>query len=121
MRRFLVMAIPVATLVLFITIMLSGNYLKQPLGTEDNVPEAIEGIIKNVMQDNWGEVETETENLEAAWKKVVGRIQFSLERDEINYFTTNLARLQGAILARDKSSALIELKEAYNHWENLGK
>ena len=73
------------------------------------------------MQDNWGEVETETENLEAAWKKVVGRIQFSLERDEINYFTTNLARLQGAILARDKSSALIELKEAYNHWENLGK
>lgn len=67
------MAIPVATLVLFITIMLSGNYLKQPLGTEDNVPEAIEGIIKNVMQDNWGEVETETENLEAAWKKVVGR------------------------------------------------
>ena len=121
MRRFLVIAIPIITLALFIMIMLSGNYLKQPLGTSDNIPKTIEGIIEDVMDENWEGVERETNNLEAAWKKVVRRIQFSLERDEINSFTTNLARLQGAILAKDKPSALVELKEAYQHWEGLGQ
>lgn len=101
--------------------MLSGNYLKQPLGTDDNIPEIIENIIENVMDENWEEVKKNTDILETAWKKIVLRVQFSVERDEINYFTASLARLRGAILAKDKSSALIELKEAYNHWENIGK
>jgi hypothetical protein len=121
LRRFLVIAIPIVTLVLFIMIMLSGNYLKQPLGADDNIPESIGNIIENVMDENWEGVEIEANELEAAWKKVVRRIQFSVERDEINYFTMNLARLQGAILAKNKSSALMELKEAYKHWESLGK
>jgi hypothetical protein len=121
LRRFLVIAIPIVTLVLFIMIMHSGNYVKKSLGTNDNIPQTIEDIIGSIMDDNWEEVERETNNLEAAWEKVVRRVQFSVERDEINYFTTNLARLQGAILAKDKPGALIELKEAYSHWENLGR
>jgi hypothetical protein len=121
LKRFLVMAIPVVTLIIFIMVMFSGDYLKQPLGTDDNIPQTIEAIIKSIEAENWESVETETLNLEAAWKKVVRRVQFSVERDEINYFTTSLARLQGAVLTKDKSSALIELKEAYSHWENLGR
>jgi len=121
MRKFLVIAIPIVTLVIFVMIMLSGNYLKQPFGTDDNIPQTIEGLVKSIEAENWEEVEIEKQNLEAAWKKVVRRIQFSVERDEINYFTTSLARLQGAIITKDKSSAIIEIKEAYSHWENLGK
>lgn len=121
MRRFLVIAIPIAALALFIAIMLSGDYLKKPLGKDDHIPQTVQNIIKSVQEDDWDGVERETKNLEAAWKKVVRRVQYSAERDEINSFTSNLARLRGAIIARDRSSALIEVSEAYQHWESLGQ
>jgi hypothetical protein len=121
LKKFLVIAIPIVTLAIFLMVMFSGNYLKQPLGTDDNIPQAIEGIIKDIMNDKWDKVQEKTEKLESSWAKVVARVQFSVERDEINAFTSNMARLKGAILARDKSSALIELQDAYSHWNNLGK
>ena len=48
-------------------------------------------------------------------------IQFSSERDEINAFTMNVARLRGAIRAQDKAISLSELSEAFEHWKQLGK
>lgn len=52
---------------------------------------------------------------------LVIRVQFSSERDEINAFTKSLARLHGAITAREKSNALMELYKVYEHWKDLGK
>jgi hypothetical protein len=120
MRKILMAAIPIVTLVLFILVMLSGNILKMPLGTDDNIPEAINDIVQKVQQDKWDEVSSKTEELAAIWKKIVFRVQFSSERDEINFFSTNIARLQGAVLAKDKTNALMELQEAYDHWAELG-
>lgn len=48
------------------------------------------------------------------------RVQFSSERGEINELTTSIARLKGAIMAKDKPGALMELYEAYSHWNDLG-
>jgi hypothetical protein len=48
-------------------------------------------------------------------------VQFSSERDEINFFSMSLARLEGAILVKDKINAVMELKEAYEHWDQLGQ
>lgn len=119
MRKFLVLAIPIVTLALFIAIMLSSTYLKGPLTKDDNIPQVIEGIMDNVNNENWKEVEKDTRQLEGTWNKVTKRIQFSAERDEINFFNANIARLRGAIMAQDKSDALIELNEAYQHWKDI--
>jgi len=121
MRRFLVIAIPIVTLVFFVMVMLSGDILKQSLGKEDNIPQSIETIIQDVNHENWEAANQNTDNLNRVWDKVVTRVQFSSERDEINAFSMNIARLRGAIQAKDKSFVLTELSEAYEHWKELGK
>ncbi len=121
MRKFLVMAIPIATLVLFICIMLSGSFLKKPFGKNDDVAQMLEKITVDVNKEAWDEALVNVDELDNAWKKVIKRIQFSEERDEINYLTSNIARLQGAVSAKDKSDALVELNDANSHWKELGK
>jgi len=121
MRKFLVISIPIVTLVFFVIVMLSGDILKQSLGGDDNIPQSIETIIQNVNYENWDAANENTENLNRVWNKVVTRIQYSSERDEINAFSMNIARVKGAIQAKDKSIVLTELSEAYEHWRELGK
>lgn len=121
MRKFLVISIPIVTLISFVLIMLSGSILKKSFGDGDNIPKAIKLITQNIAAENWEDANENTENLSIAWKKIVKRIQFSSERDEMNLFDTSIARLRGAILAKDKSASFMELNEAYEHWDALGK
>jgi hypothetical protein len=121
MRKFLVISIPIVTLLLFVAIMLSGEILKKPFGKDDNIQQSIESLMQDIQSENWEEASQNVEGLEEAWKKVVKRVQFSEERNEINGFTTNMARIKGAIEAKDKSGGLQELYEANEHWEDLGK
>ena len=99
-------------------VMLSGDLLKQPLGGDDNIPQSIETLVQDINHENWEAAKQDTDNLNRVWDKVVNRVQFSSERDEINAFSSNIARLRGAIQAKDKS---IELSDAYEHWKGLGK
>lgn len=100
---------------------LCGDILKQPIWGDDNIPQSIETIIQDVNHENWEAANQNTDNLQRVWDKVVNRVQFSSERDEINAFSMNIARLRGAIQAKDKSIGLTELSEAYEHWKELGK
>ena len=121
MRKFMVIALPIVTLVLFVMIMLSSNILKQPLVGDDNVPQSIETVVQDINHENWEAANQNTDNLNRVWDKVVNRVQFSAERNEINDLSMNIARLRGAIQAKDKATGLTELSEAYEHWQNLGK
>lgn len=121
MRKFLVISIPIAALAFFVLIMLSGSFLKKPLGRNDNIPESIQLITENIESEDWERANDEIENLSNTWDKIVKRIQFSSERDEINSLNSSIARLKGAIMAKDKSASFIELNEAYEHWDGLGK
>ena len=53
MRKFLIYAIPIASLVIFILIMQSGNILKKPIGNNDNFPQAINDLIEAVEKEKW--------------------------------------------------------------------
>lgn len=121
MRKFFVVSIPIVALAIFICIMLSASILKKPLGNDDNIPKNIENIIEAVNNEDWKKASNETEALNKAWKKVMFRVQFSSERDKINYLSTNISRLRGAIEVEDRVNALLELYEAYNHWRELGE
>lgn len=121
MRKFLVIAIPIVTLAFFILVMISDNFLKYPLGTNDNIPGSIQELRQDIQNEKWEEANKKTDELSMSWKKVVKRVQFSAEKDEINKFDVNIARLRGAIMAKDKSSAFMELTEAYEHWDNIGR
>lgn len=121
MRKFLIVTIPIVTIALFICIMLSGSILKKSFGKNDDVSQCIDDMIQMVEKEAWDEASKNVEDLDKAWKKVKIRVQFSAERDELNYLSTNIARLRGAIEAEDKSNALMELNEAHSHWKDIGK
>lgn len=121
MRKFLVITIPILALFCFIAVMLSGGILKKPLGEDDNIPESIQLITQDIESENWESAYEKTENLSKSWEKIIKRTQFSSERDEINSLDVNIARLHGAIIAKDKSASLMELYEAHEHWDGLGK
>ncbi|MBB2183221.1 DUF4363 family protein [Lachnospiraceae bacterium MD1] len=120
MRRFLTVAIPTFSIAIFICIMLSSGYLKKPFGEKDNISQFIYDIKQAVANEEWDVASNKIEILNSAWKDMIFRIQFSSERDEINYLSTSIARLRGAIEAEDKAFALVELNEAYNYWVNIG-
>jgi hypothetical protein len=121
MKRILITTIPIVTLALFILVMNSDSYLKRSFGKNDNVPGSIQLVIQDVKADNWEEANKKLEQLSKAWSTIVTRVQFSAEKDELNAFDMNIARLNGAIAAKDKPGALMELNEAYEHWDNIGK
>lgn len=121
MRTFLVKAIPIVTITLFVLVMISDNFFKKPLGKNDNLPKCIQLVMEDVKNDKWNDASNETDQLSKAWKKVVKRIQFSAEKDEIDSLTMNISRLRGAIATKDKSNAFMELNEAYEHWDNIGE
>lgn len=101
--------------------MLSDKYLKHSFSDTDDVVSGIDLVKKDVKEENWSDAEISTKSLRSAWEIVAKRVQFSAEKDEINGFFRNLARLEAAVAEKNKVNALMELNEAYYHWEDLGK
>ncbi|NMA66319.1 MAG: DUF4363 family protein [Clostridiaceae bacterium] len=106
---------------MFILIMQSGAWLKKPIGNEYDFPELVHEIIDDIKNEEWDKIAEKSLNLENTWKRILVRIQFSSERDEINFINTALSRLKGAIMAEDKTSALLELNEALSHYNQLAR
>lgn len=105
----------------FIFIMNGGDLFKKPLGTQDNFVLYLDRARENISAGEWEQAIDNNDKLNRAWKKIVPRIQFSVEKDEINAINVSLARLKGSIATRDKKPALVELSEIREHWENLNK
>lgn len=121
MRKFIYYLIPVIVLGLFAFIMSSGEYLKKARGVEDDFVKCLEMVRSNINSAQWDVASINADKLENAWRNVCRRIQFSAERDEMNQMNVNLSRLKGAISARNRANALMELNEAGMHWESIGK
>lgn len=121
MKKTLGIIIPITLLLIFILIMLSTSYLKQPRGEYDNVLKIISDIKVNMNNDDWKSTEVNIGKLENAWKFIEKRVQFSAERDEITKADSNIARARGYIEGKDKPGTLAELNEIKEHWDNLGR
>jgi len=119
MKKFISYAIPIVTLTAFILLMLGGNYLKRPLNSSENVVAYTKLSIEHAKVEKWDMLKQDVVNIDYAWKKIIPRIQFSVERDELYNISLNVARLKGAIASEDKSSTLIELNEIIENWDEL--
>lgn len=114
-------AVIVVLFAVFVFIMNGGDLLKKPLGTQDDFVVYMDEVRENIAAGEWEQAISNNDNLNQAWKKIVPRIQFSVEKDEINAINVSLARLKGSIANRDKKPALVELYEIREHWDNLNK
>ncbi|MDD3852989.1 MAG: DUF4363 family protein [Syntrophomonadaceae bacterium] len=113
--------LPITLLVFFILVMNSGDFLKQPRGSQDNVIHYLNQVENEIKQQEWDTALQEHQNLSAAWDKIVPRIQFSVEKAEINKVNVNLARLKVFIEVNDHNAARAEISEIREHWDNLNK
>ena len=119
MKKFISYAIPVVTLLLFALLMLGGNYLKKPLNPSEDVIAFVELSIGHAKAEEWTMLHQDITDIDTAWKKIIPRIQFTVERDEIYNISLNIARLRGSIASEDKPSTLIELNEIIENWDEL--
>ncbi|EJO5347848.1 DUF4363 family protein [Clostridium botulinum] len=121
MRRFLVRIIPILALSFFVTIMLSASYMKKPRNSGENVDKFISSTIEYVKSEDWSNAEKEIEKLDLAWNKILKRVQFSSELDQINYLSESIDKAKGGIIAKDKGVSLSNLTSFHKEWKNIGK
>ncbi|MBZ9689119.1 DUF4363 family protein [Clostridium estertheticum] len=119
MKKFISYAIAIVTLTVFVLLMLGGNYLKKPRNPSEDVISLVELSIEHAKVEKWDILQQDIASIDTAWKKIIPRIQFSVERDELYNISLNLARLRGSISSEDKTSTLIELNEIIEDWEEL--
>ena len=119
MKKFISYAIPIVTLAAFVLIMLGGNYLKKPQSPSEDVVAFVELSIEHAKVEKWDMLQQDIVRIDTAWEKIMPRIQFSVERDEIYNISLNVARLKGSIASEDKTSTLIELNEIIENWNEL--
>ncbi|KOR23786.1 DUF4363 family protein [Clostridium sporogenes] len=121
MRRFLIRTIPIVALSFFVAIMLSASYMKKPRNQGENVDQFMSSTIEYVKNEDWNNAEKEMEKLDLAWNKVLKRVQFSSELDQINYLSESIDKAKGGITAKDKGISLSNLTSFYEEWQNIGK
>lgn len=121
MKRVGYYAVIVLLFAVFVFIMNGGDLFKKPLGTEDDFLLYWGKVQYSITSADWEQTARYNEKLSQAWQKIVPRIQFSVEKDEINAVNVSLARLKGSIANRDQKPALVELYEIREHWDNLNK
>jgi hypothetical protein len=115
MKRFLLVALPIVVLVLFVLIMNSAFLFKDP-----SVTEQIESIRQGLLSGKWDVVSDEVSALDSNLKKnIFPFIQFSAEREELIRIKTNISRLKSCLDSKDKSLALAEVYELRGNWDNL--
>ena len=121
MKKFITYFIPIVTLTVFVLIMLGGNYFEKPHSPSEDVIAFVNISIKHAKVENWNKLEQDITDIDFAWKKIIPRIQFSVERDELYNISLNIASLRGSISSEYKASTLIELNEIIENWDELTK
>ncbi len=121
MRKWFVILGSIGMLVLFIIIMGSGVFLKNPITNHDDVIKQLNLIEQSVTAHQWKEANQQIDEQFTIWGKVKNRIQFSVERDFLEEIEGDLATLKGAIVAKDLKKS-IEISEKIKViWRDLGK
>lgn len=121
MKKIIAILVPAALIAFFILIMISSSYLKQSFREDDNVPIIIDAIKEDVNAGDWSEAREGADQLEAAWKIISGRAQFSAARDELRDAKTSIVRMKAYIEANDRAGSLAELYEVKEHWTYIGE
>lgn len=121
MQKIWLYTIPLVILAGFVVIMNSGDYLKKPMSTQDNFICYLQETEQAIMREDWTGALDHSHNLNTAWEQVSRRIQFSVEKDQIQAINVNLSRLHAFLIARDRSQALGTTAEIREHWERLNE
>jgi len=118
-QKWLVFGVPVLLLAFSVLVMTSGGWLKKPLRGDDDVFGLVQEMEQLAKDENWEAVWDRSLAAYEAWRRVVNRVQYSVEREMILEISGSLAKMQGAAQARDMTALLQEVYYFYDLWNNL--
>lgn len=119
MKKIKQMILPIIILTLFIAMMTTGGWIKQPLSQKDDVMYEVTLVEEDVKVSDWNLALEHMEQLDRAWRIVLSRMQFVAEQERIYELETGLAYLKGALVAEDQVSAIIYIETLKSYWEQL--
>lgn len=117
--KWFLFGVPAFILALSVLVMTSGGWLKEPLMGDDDVVALVREMEQLAKAGDWEGAWEKSLAAYDAWRRVVNRIQFSVEREMILEISGSLAKMQGAVRAADSSAMLEEVYYFYDLWSNL--
>lgn len=113
--------LPILAIMAFAVILNGGHLFKQPKGGEDDVSHYLTLVREDLQNGDWSQAAQNAEKLTNAWLKVLPRVQYSVDRDDVTNLSRVLHRLEGSLADEDRSGAMADLREAEFLWEDLGR
>lgn len=120
MKRIIYYSIPTLLIVLFVLILNSGNFLKQPMGTADQFIQYLKETKADIQTKRWDDAKDNLTRLKTAWDIVLRRIQVTVELNDVNNLNQAIARLNGSIAVQDQITALVHVSEISAIWDQIG-
>ncbi len=117
MRKLLYYSIVVVILTVCLLVMNADSYLSTGRTDTENVVLHLSALKTSLAQ--WESAHQHYQALDTAWQIIKPRIQFSVEKDQMDAIDSGLARLAAYIRWQDKVGAAVELSEIESHWDNL--
>jgi len=121
MKKWWLIGGSVFTIIVFLLIMGTAVFLKNPITGNDDVLKHVQLVQKTVKTEEWQQANNEWKEATQAWEKVKNRIQFSVERDFIEDIDDELATIKGAIVAKNIDRAIIASERIKIIWDELGR
>lgn len=120
-QKWVALLVSVLVMLAFALILNSGQMLKRPQGTADDIPGGLVRLESSVDREDWAAAATELEALAHAMSAVRPRIELASELSELNRFSETLALLRGSIRARDRSASLQQTALLALLYDDLGR
>ncbi|MDF2628486.1 MAG: hypothetical protein K0R39_2317 [Symbiobacteriaceae bacterium] len=108
-------------LVLFSLLMNAGPVLKRPMGIDDRFMAFLEETEQATLAEDWPAAADAWRRTDRAMSLVIRRVQVMSERDVAQDIFEDLAQLQGAIQAQDRSGALTQIAVLKALFKQLGQ
>lgn len=122
MKEFILYKVlPLLILAIFIFTMKSGDFLKQPLVDGDDVIGTLALVEQSIHEGDWQAAKEQIQQAREGFITVQRRVQFSVEKNELNEIGSSLNRAIGFIDVHDEGGARAEIEEIKFAWEGLGK
>lgn len=119
MQKLIYYSVVAIILTVCILVMNLDTFLSTGRTEIDNVPLHMSALKTSLDNAQWETAQQEYQALTTAWQIIKPRIQFSVEKDQLDAIDSGLARLAAYIRWQDRVGAAVELSEIESHWHDL--
>lgn len=120
MNKLLLYALPLLFICLAALLLTGGGWLKKPLGHNDDLLLHIEHVETYIDALEWDKAKKAHRKAANAWDIISKRVQFSVERDDMQAIQETIAKIEGGIQEENPSQVYPELYYFYDLWADLG-